>query len=92
MTTRQRNPRDDLIFALHAEIVRSTHESYELRDHMTCSTNTYDCHWEPSPIYVIVAPDPPIEDPQPIFLNHQRSPQLIRLEWCPRCKLLRVPE
>jgi len=32
MTTRQRSPRDDLIFALHAEIVRSTHEVYELRD------------------------------------------------------------
>jgi hypothetical protein len=32
VTTRQRNPRDDLILAMHAEIVRSTHELYELRD------------------------------------------------------------
>jgi hypothetical protein len=37
VTTRQRNPRDDLIFALHAEIVRSTHELYELRD--LCETS-----------------------------------------------------
>jgi hypothetical protein len=32
MTARQRNPRDDLLLALHVEIVRSTHELYELRD------------------------------------------------------------
>jgi hypothetical protein len=88
--TRQRNPRDDLILALHAEIVRSTHESYELRDHMTCSTDTYDCHWEPSPLYAIAAPCEPSEDPQPMFMYP--TLQLIRLEWCPRCKLLRVPE
>jgi hypothetical protein len=37
MTTRQRNPRDDLIFALHVEIVRCTHELYELRD--LCDTH-----------------------------------------------------
>jgi len=35
----QRNPRDDLLLALHAEIVRSTHELYELRD--LCETNEH---------------------------------------------------
>jgi len=35
--TRQRNPRDDLILALHVEIVRSTYELYELRD--LCDTS-----------------------------------------------------
>jgi hypothetical protein len=97
MKTRQRNPREALLLALHVEIVRSTHESYELRDHMTCSTNTYDCHWEPSPFYAVGLRTEPIELEdekwkERIFLHAQSSPHLIRLEWCPRCRLVRIPE
>lgn len=59
---------------------------------MSCSTDTYDCLWEPSPLYAIAAPCEPSEDPLPIFLHAQPAPQLIRLEWCPRCRLVRIPE
>lgn len=48
---------------------------------MTCSTNTYDCHWEPSPYFVHWIVGAGADDRK-----------LIRLEWCPRCRLLRIPK
>ena len=49
---------------------------------MSCSTDTYDCAWEPSGIYAVVGiRGTPKLDQLPI----------VELEVCRRCRLLRLP-
>lgn len=59
---------------------------------MSCSTNTYDCLWEPSPFFAVVDSQPTKLAPNYFIVDVQPSLRVQRLEWCPRCRLVRIPE
>jgi len=62
---------------------------------VSCSTGTYDCHWEPSPFYVRKFINRTLEERE-IRLLVSEPPKAqsrwVQLEWCPRCRLLRLPD
>ena len=61
---------------------------------MSCSTGTYDCHWQPSPFYVMKFINRTDEERNLVILCQSPPANYVRwiqLEWCPRCRLVRIP-